>query len=108
MISSIVQKCNTPLQAYKDEEASIILQRLKKNNVASIGINLESIEIESANQGRSMAMIKFILYKISKPVLTFFEGHRRKKSCQKMMRTYLKIKDTKYCATYHNKGLRYE
>jgi len=45
MISSIVQKCNTSLQAYKDEEASIILQRLKKNNAASIGINLETIEV---------------------------------------------------------------
>lgn len=45
MIRSIVQKCNTSLQPYKDEETRIILQRLKKNHGASISINWESIEV---------------------------------------------------------------
>lgn len=50
-------------------------------------------------------MIKSIAIKIYKPIQTIFIARKKKKDMQKMMSVYLKIKGTKFCAIYNNKGV---
>lgn len=84
------------------EQACIVLQHLKKNHDASIGINWDVIDYAADILFPETQQAVFnMLKKICGRLKALFQH----KLGQKMMGHYLNIKNQKTCAIYTNKGV---